>query len=58
MPKRLTRDVKLRNSLKESLNEQQLIDIDINPELRAENLSLQQYAKIANAVDSLIQQSK
>jgi 16S rRNA (adenine1518-N6/adenine1519-N6)-dimethyltransferase len=44
----------IRNSLKESLNEQQLIDLDINPELRAENLSLQQYAKIANAVDSLL----
>jgi 16S rRNA (adenine1518-N6/adenine1519-N6)-dimethyltransferase len=44
----------IRNSLKESLSEQQLIDIDINPELRAENLSLQQYAKIANAVDSLV----
>tara|TARA_R110002167_G_scaffold3385_14_gene16563 strand:- start:1991 stop:2791 length:801 start_codon:yes stop_codon:yes gene_type:complete len=43
----------IRNSLKESLTEQQLIDLDINPELRAENLSLEQYAKIANAVDSL-----
>ncbi|MEP1444826.1 MAG: 16S rRNA (adenine(1518)-N(6)/adenine(1519)-N(6))-dimethyltransferase RsmA [Paraglaciecola sp.] len=43
----------IRNSLKESLSEQQLIDLDINPELRAENLSLEQYAKIANAVDSL-----
>ncbi|MFT5838871.1 MAG: 16S rRNA (adenine1518-N6/adenine1519-N6)-dimethyltransferase [Flavobacteriales bacterium] len=42
----------IRNSLKESMNEQQLIDLDINPELRAENLSLEQYAKIANAVDS------
>jgi 16S rRNA (adenine1518-N6/adenine1519-N6)-dimethyltransferase len=44
----------IRNSLKESLSEQQLIDLDINPELRAENLSLEQYAKIANAVDSSI----
>ncbi|MFT6776270.1 MAG: 16S rRNA (adenine1518-N6/adenine1519-N6)-dimethyltransferase [Paraglaciecola sp.] len=44
----------IRNSLKESLNEQQLIDLDINPELRAENLSLEQYAKLANAVDSLV----
>lgn len=42
----------IRNSLKNSLSEQQLIDLDINPELRAENLSLEQYAKIANAVDS------
>jgi 16S rRNA (adenine1518-N6/adenine1519-N6)-dimethyltransferase len=44
----------IRNSLKESLSEQQLMDLDINPELRAENLSLEQYAKIANAVDSLV----
>ncbi|WP_293748891.1 16S rRNA (adenine(1518)-N(6)/adenine(1519)-N(6))-dimethyltransferase RsmA [uncultured Paraglaciecola sp.] len=43
----------IRNSLKESVSEKQLIDLDINPELRAENLSLEQYAKIANAVDSL-----
>ncbi|WP_299084524.1 16S rRNA (adenine(1518)-N(6)/adenine(1519)-N(6))-dimethyltransferase RsmA [uncultured Paraglaciecola sp.] len=42
----------IRNSLKESISEQQLIDLDINPELRAENLSLEQYARIANAVDS------
>ena len=47
----------IRNSLKESLSEQQLIDLDINPELRAENLSLEQYAKIANAVESLATQS-
>jgi 16S rRNA (adenine1518-N6/adenine1519-N6)-dimethyltransferase len=43
----------IRNSLKESLSEQQLIDLEISPELRAENLSLEHYAKIANAVDSL-----
>ena len=47
----------IRNSLKESLTEQQLIDLDINPELRAENLSLEQYAKIANAVESLSMQA-
>jgi 16S rRNA (adenine1518-N6/adenine1519-N6)-dimethyltransferase len=41
----------IRNSLKESLSEQQLIDLDINPELRAENLSLAHYAQIANAVE-------
>ena len=45
----------LYESLKESLTEQQLLDLDINPELRAENLSLQQFAKIANAVDALNQ---
>jgi 16S rRNA (adenine1518-N6/adenine1519-N6)-dimethyltransferase len=44
----------IRNSLKNSLTEQQLIGLDINPELRAENLSLQQYAQIANAVESLV----
>jgi 16S rRNA (adenine1518-N6/adenine1519-N6)-dimethyltransferase len=43
----------IRNSLKNSLSEQQLMDLDINPELRAENLSLQQYAVIANAVETL-----
>ncbi|MCF2949709.1 16S rRNA (adenine(1518)-N(6)/adenine(1519)-N(6))-dimethyltransferase RsmA [Paraglaciecola aquimarina] len=43
----------IRNSLKECISEQQLLDLDINPELRAENLSLQQYAQIANAVDSV-----
>ncbi|MGJ8681559.1 16S rRNA (adenine(1518)-N(6)/adenine(1519)-N(6))-dimethyltransferase RsmA [Paraglaciecola sp.] len=45
----------IRNSLKECITEQQLIDLGINPELRAENLSLQQYAQIANAVDSFKQ---
>ncbi|MGS2719714.1 16S rRNA (adenine(1518)-N(6)/adenine(1519)-N(6))-dimethyltransferase RsmA [Paraglaciecola aestuariivivens] len=48
----------IRNSLKKSLTEAQLIDLDINPELRAENLSLEQYAKIANAVETLSRQSK
>lgn len=42
----------IRNSLKNSLSEQQLIELGINPELRAENLSLQDFAKIANAVES------
>lgn len=43
----------IRNSLRDSLSEQQLIDLEINPDLRAENLSLEQYAKIANAVESI-----
>lgn len=41
----------IRNSLKNSISEAELIALDINPELRAENLSLEQYAVIANAVD-------
>lgn len=40
----------IRNSLKELLNEEQIIKLGINPELRAENLSLQDYATLANAV--------
>ncbi|NCP63973.1 MAG: 16S rRNA (adenine(1518)-N(6)/adenine(1519)-N(6))-dimethyltransferase RsmA [Paraglaciecola sp.] len=39
----------IRNSLKDSLSEQQIIDLGINPELRAENLSLVQFAQLANA---------
>ena len=38
----------IRNSLKESLSEAQLISLDINPELRAENLSLAQFGQIAD----------
>lgn len=41
----------IRNSLKNSLSEALLIALDIDPELRAENLSLEQYAAIANAVE-------
>jgi 16S rRNA (adenine1518-N6/adenine1519-N6)-dimethyltransferase len=39
----------IRNSLKESLTEQQIIALDINPDLRAENLSLQQFGQLADA---------
>ena len=38
----------IRNSLKESLNEAQLMSLDINPDLRAENLSLAQFGQIAD----------
>jgi 16S rRNA (adenine1518-N6/adenine1519-N6)-dimethyltransferase len=38
----------IRNSLKDSLTEQQIIDLGINPELRAENLSLQQFGQLAD----------
>ncbi|MDN4503508.1 16S rRNA (adenine(1518)-N(6)/adenine(1519)-N(6))-dimethyltransferase RsmA [Alteromonadaceae bacterium BrNp21-10] len=38
----------LRNSLKNHLTEQQMIDLSINPELRAENLSLNDYVTMAN----------
>ena len=40
----------IRNSLKDSLSEQQIMALGINPDLRAENLSLQDYAQLANAV--------
>jgi 16S rRNA (adenine1518-N6/adenine1519-N6)-dimethyltransferase len=43
----------IRNSLKDSLNEQQIIELGINPDLRAENLSLQQFAQIADAAHRL-----
>ena len=43
----------LRNSLKESLTEQQISELGIDPTLRAEVLSLQQFAAIANAVSAL-----
>jgi 16S rRNA (adenine1518-N6/adenine1519-N6)-dimethyltransferase len=38
----------IRNSLKDSLSEAQIIELGIDPNLRAENLSLQQYAQLAN----------
>ncbi|GAC13153.1 16S rRNA (adenine(1518)-N(6)/adenine(1519)-N(6))-dimethyltransferase RsmA [Aliiglaciecola lipolytica] len=38
----------IRNSLKKLIEEKQLEDLGINPELRAENLSLADYATIAN----------
>ena len=39
----------LRNSLRTIVNEQQLRDLGIDPELRAERLSVQDYVTIANA---------
>lgn len=38
----------IRNSLKPLLTEEALIQLDINPELRAENLSLADFARIAD----------
>jgi 16S rRNA (adenine1518-N6/adenine1519-N6)-dimethyltransferase len=38
----------IRNSLKDSFTEAQIIALGINPDLRAENLSLQQYAQLAS----------
>ncbi|MFT4937911.1 MAG: 16S rRNA (adenine1518-N6/adenine1519-N6)-dimethyltransferase [Paraglaciecola sp.] len=38
----------IRNSLKDSFTEAQIIGLGINPDLRAENLSLQQYAQLAS----------
>ena len=43
----------IRNSLKESLNEEQIRALGIDPGVRAEVLSLQQFAVIANAVSAL-----
>ena len=40
----------IRNSLSSLVSEQQLISLDINPTLRAENLTLEQFARIANVV--------
>lgn len=38
----------IRNSLKDSLSEAQIAGLGIDPNLRAENLSLQQFAQLAN----------
>ena len=43
----------IRNSLKESLTETQISALGINPTIRAEVLSLQDFATIANAVSAL-----
>lgn len=40
----------IRNSLKDVLREEELVALDIDPQLRAENLTLAQYAGLANAV--------
>lgn len=42
----------IRNSLKELLNEDEISELNIKPELRAENLTLEQYAALANYCDS------
>ncbi len=42
----------IRNSLKALLSEEQIMALGIAPDLRAENLSLAQYAQLANAIDS------
>jgi 16S rRNA (adenine1518-N6/adenine1519-N6)-dimethyltransferase len=42
----------IRNSLKELLAEDEIAELDIKPDLRAENLSLEQYAILANYCDS------
>jgi len=39
----------LRNSLKKLINEQTMIDLGIDPILRAENISLSDFAKLSNA---------
>jgi 16S rRNA (adenine1518-N6/adenine1519-N6)-dimethyltransferase len=43
----------IRNSLKDSLTEEQIVGLGINPELRAENLSLAQYAQLANLYEEI-----
>lgn len=42
----------LRNSLRSIISEQQLKDLEIDPELRAERLSVQDYVAIANYLNS------
>ncbi len=41
----------LRNALKDLLSEQQLIDSGVNPDIRPEGISLQQFIAIANHLD-------
>lgn len=41
----------LRNSLKDLLSEEQITSAGIDPKLRAENLSLKDYATLANLID-------
>lgn len=43
----------IRNSLRELLSEEHISSLDINPDLRAENLSLSQYADLANLYSNL-----
>lgn len=46
----------IRNSLKELLTEEQIQGLGINPELRAENLSLDNFAALANLLSTLDQE--
>jgi 16S rRNA (adenine1518-N6/adenine1519-N6)-dimethyltransferase len=41
----------LRNAIKEMVNEQQIIDAGINPDVRPETVALDQFVKIANAIN-------
>jgi 16S rRNA (adenine1518-N6/adenine1519-N6)-dimethyltransferase len=40
----------LRNSLKKSLSENEIADLGIDANLRAENITLAEFAKLSNAV--------
>jgi 16S rRNA (adenine1518-N6/adenine1519-N6)-dimethyltransferase len=40
----------IKSSLKSLFTEQQLIDLNINPKLRPENLSIDEYIKLANSI--------
>ena len=40
----------LRNSLKKSISEQEMIDLNINPTARAENITLAEFAKLSNLI--------
>ncbi|CAG1022067.1 Ribosomal RNA small subunit methyltransferase A [Patescibacteria group bacterium] len=44
----------LRNALKKHLDEQTIINLGINPNLRAENISLAEFAKLSNAIINTI----
>ncbi|CAL1329286.1 16S rRNA (adenine(1518)-N(6)/adenine(1519)-N(6))-dimethyltransferase RsmA [Candidatus Providencia siddallii] len=41
----------IKNSLKKYFNVNQLINLNINPELRAENISFEEYCKMSNYLD-------
>lgn len=45
----------LRNSLKKLIDEQTMLDLGINPVLRAENISLSDFAKLSNTIVSVTQ---
>ena len=44
----------LRNALKKHIDEQVMIDLGINPNLRAENISLFEFAKLSNSLKETI----